>query len=203
MSNQDPDSLLDEKSLFAIYLRARKIQPSRTSVISTILFVGLATFQAFFWGDDTKLIVEVRELAQFGFGFALATLGFLIAGYSIITATGRPSMYVELHDHTHDSGLTYLKYYLFVYLQAFIYFLVFLFTCLIIMAFGSTNGLASHLIQLSDNPEFLRSFLIRTAWVTVVSGLFMLIVQLMMFIYNVHHGVMTIIRWAFHEDHEK
>ncbi|MFD0893444.1 hypothetical protein KBB96_18615 [Luteolibacter ambystomatis] len=190
------EELLKEKTLWAIYKRSLSIKDSIFNWSCGILVFIL--FFAYCWVEpETKNIHNLLlKLAELGFNFAVSILGFLIAGFTIFASLAKPALLLTMLKHPHkSSGMSYLKYNFFTLVRVFIYFLVFAALQIGIIAMGQPEGLIYALIKrLSDLESILyfgnRFMLILSAtfWVFVL-------MQLKSFVFNVHHIVMTMIKF--------
>lgn len=200
----DPKELTREKKLWDIYLASRRIPFSRFNFISTLVVFSLLVLNATFSREalpDT--ITLVREMASSGFAISLSTLGFLLAGFTIFATVSQPSLSLNMAAVINEkSGLSYLKHNYFIFLRVFIYYVAFSIFSLSIIMFGHSGGLIATIINLSPNPDPLRFFIVKAAYVLLFTGYYFLIMQLKSFIFNIYSSVMTSLRWKA-EGHDK
>lgn len=195
-------ALTEEKSLWAVYLRARRIPFNSFNIWTTIAVVGLVTAQycVLEISLDEKLKI-VREFSSIAMGIVVSVLGFLLAGFTIFATISQPDMLVAMSRHRHEkSGLSYLKNNFFIFIRIFIYYLVYTVACLLITVFGVKGGLLYKLISMSPIGWHIEEWLVGVSYVFLYGGMFFLMMQLKSFIYNVYLSVMTAIRWRAMQD---
>lgn len=199
MSNDDlsPKSLTEEKSLWAVYLKARRIPFNGFNFWSIIFVLILVILQycVLEISLDEKLKI-VREFSTMAMGVVVSVLGFLLAGFTIFATISQPDMFVAMSAHRHEvSGLSYLKNNFFIFMRVFIYYLVYAVFCLFVIVFGVKGGLLHKIVLLSPISCKISEWLVGATYIFLYAGLFFLFVQLKSFVYNVYHSVMTAIRW--------
>lgn len=190
-------SLTEEKSLWAVYIKARRIPFNYFNFWSTILVTVLIALQYCLLdiSIDDKLKV-VRDFASMAMGIVVSVLGFILAGFTIFATISQPEMFVAMSKHRHESsGLSYLKNNFFIFMRVFIYYLIYTIFCLSILVFGIKGGLIHVLSSFSPISSEINEWLVGAAYIILHAGLFFLFTQLKSFIFNVYHSVMTAIRW--------
>lgn len=195
----DSNALLSEKNLFSIYLAARKVRSSRFNLITTLMFFAAAIVQAVLSPQTVEVKVEfVRKYAEFGFNAALTTMGFLVAGFTIFATLSDSELFIKMGQKLHpDSKISWLKHNFFLFIRVFIYFIVFIVMCLMIIVFGSKSGVVSYLIMLSDDAAAIREWVASAAQVLLATGFYFILMQLKSFVFNMHHAVMTSLKWKW------
>ncbi len=198
-SDLDSNDLLVEKNLWSIYWAARKIPSTKFNVITTWLFFLLTVFQVIVFPQSIESQVEyVRKYSEFGFNAALTTMGFLVAGFTIFATLSDPELFIAMGKSRHRvSNLSWLKHNFFLFIRVFVYFAVFIVFCLLIMVFGSKSGLVSSLLSMFDEAVNLRILVAGTAYVVLMTGFYFILMQLKSFIFNMHHAVMTSLKWKW------
>lgn len=193
------NALLAEKDLWSIYLAARKIPSSRFNIVTTWVFLLALVIQVYFFPQGIEAQVEIiRRYAEFGFNAALTTMGFLVAGFTIFATLSDPDLFIKMGQKLHpETKISWLKHNFFLFVRVFIYFMIFIVLCLAIMVFGSKSGLVSSLISLSDSAARLRAVIAAVAYVTLMTGFYFILMQLKSFIFNMHHAVMTSLKWKW------
>lgn len=193
------DALLAEKNLWSIYWAARKIPSSKFNLVTTTGFLISLILQAYFFPQAIESQVEIiRKYAEFGFNAALTTMGFLVAGFTIFATLSDPELFIKMGQKLHpETKISWLKHNFFLFVRVFIYFISFIVFCLAIMVFGSKSGLISSLISLSDCATTLRTIVANTAYITLMTGFYFILMQLKSFIFNMHHAVMTSLKWKW------
>lgn len=193
------NALLAEKDLWSIYLAARKIPSSRFNIVTTWVFLLVLVIQVYFFPQGIEAQVEIiRRYAEFGFNAALTTMGFLVAGFTIFATLSDPDLFIKMGQKLHpETKISWLKHNFFLFVRVFIYFMIFIVLCLVIIVFGSKSGLVSSLISLSDSAARLRVVIAAVAYVTLMTGFYFILMQLKSFIFNMHHAVMTSLKWKW------
>lgn len=192
-----PKALMDEKSLWAIYVKARRIPVSSFNFWATLIVFVLVSLQYCMLeiSLDDKLKI-VREFSAMSIGLVVSVLGFILAGFTIFATISQPDMLVAMSRHRHEkSQLSYLKNNFFIFMRVFIYYLSYTVFCLLVIVFAVKGGLVHKVVQLSPISWKISEWLVGTAYVMLYTGFFFLLMQLKSFIYNVYHTVMTAIRW--------
>jgi len=188
---------MDEKSLWAIYVKARRIPfSSFNSWVTLIVFLLVALQYCMLEISlDDKLKI-VREFSTMAMGVVVSVLGFILAGFTIFATISQPDMLVAMSKHRHEaSQLSYLKNNFFIFMRVFIYYLLYTVFCLMVIVFAVKGGLIHKVVQLSPISWEITEWLVGAAYVFLYTGMFFLLMQLKSFIYNVYHTVMTAIRW--------
>ena len=101
-------------------------------------------------------------------------------------------MATKLHE---ESGLSWFKYNFFVFMRVFIYYLVFAALCLFVILFCDASSGIARVTDLSPEPAFTKTTLVRAAFVMIGTGLYFIVIQLKSFVFNVYHVVATWVRW--------
>ena len=176
---------------------ARRIPTNKFNLLCTLALLALVIFQFCILKEPAvDKLKDVRDLSTFGMTTAVTVLGFLIAGFTIFATISQPEMLVAMSRIVEKkSGLSYLKFNFFIFIRVFIYYLAYSLFCLSVLTFGVKGGLVHELIKLSPISQSIREWLLGFAYVVLNVGLFFLLFQLKSFIFNVHHCVMTAIRW--------
>jgi hypothetical protein len=193
------DALLAEKNLWSIYKTARAIPSSNFNLWTTIGFLITLSIQVCFFPQAIETQVEiVRKYAELGFNAALTTMGFLVAGFTIFATLSDPDLFIRMGQRLHPkTKISWLKHNFFLFVRVFIYFMTFIVFCLLVMVFGSKSGLVSSLISLSDFAAEIRVVVAGTAYVVLMTGFYFILMQLKSFIFNMHHAVMTSLKWKW------
>jgi hypothetical protein len=199
----DHSDFLKEKTLWQIYKAARVIKDSRfNSTVWILVAVAVGTY-AFCEKDTLRAHAMLVSLATTGFNSALAILGFLIAGFTIFASLANPRLLLLMAHQTHlKTRLSFLKYNFFSMLRVFIFFLVFTAFQGAILLFGQSGGILTPAFEAF--PELAPLNWWGNRILLIVSAAFWAFVflQLKSFVFNVHHFVMTMIRFAAVEHNE-
>ena len=118
------DRLISEKSLFAVYRKARKVAsaPINARLAWGVFVVMVLALAANAWfgmpvAPYRSLIVGIREVADAGFTFTTAILGFLIAGFAIFASITKPGVFILLAKLDHKKeGVSRLQFIFFNFL---------------------------------------------------------------------------------------
>lgn len=192
-----PKALMNEKSLWDIYVQARRIPFNRFNFWATF-FVLVAVALQYCMLEitlDEKLKI-IREFSTMALGVVVSVLGFILAGFTIFATISQPEMLVAMSRHRHEvSQFSYLKNNFFTFMRVFIYYLLYTVFCLMVIIFAVKGGLVHKLVMLSPISWKIAEWLVGAAYVGLYAGMFFLLMQLKSFIYNVYHSVMTAIRW--------
>jgi hypothetical protein len=207
------DDLLKEKSLWAIYRRALRIQRSWVNLsIAATFLVG-----TFLVGKDSKapdLATQVYSVATVSLGSTVSLLGFLIAGFSFFATVSDKALFCRMAEQRHaESGLSYLKYNMFIFMKVFTEFLLLciasLALTLILQPSSAIRESVSQSIADWDWPPcvtiswpFASTMLAILLGILVASFVYILL-ELGSFIYNVHHVVMTNVIWELMREEDK
>lgn len=203
MEYQFKDSeLTSEKSLWDVYKLSRRISPSKTQVFLVISVMVLLGLNAFILETDITLILsDTRSWATMGFNFAITTLGFLIAGFTIFATLSKPKMMLAMMDHTNKkTGLPTLKYNFFAFMKVFIAYIAFSLVYLLVVLFGQEGGLFSNIFNYIPSGVCLKLVTIKIGYVIVGSSFVFLLLQLKSFVFNIYAIVMNFLRWEYHQD---
>jgi hypothetical protein len=197
LNDQQKHELTKEKSLWHIYLLARNIPQSkfnRACLIAGAIIIALhvgTTKQ-----DTHEMAEKVLKWSELGFGFAITTLGFLIAGFTVFATLSKPELMLAMARHTHEEvKLSYLKYNFFIFFLVFIYYLFFAGSCLAVMILAQPHGFVNQLVDLIGHAEQVKRMFVSVAMFLIVFGYLICLLQLKSFTFNIYHAVMTSIRW--------
>jgi hypothetical protein len=153
----------------------------------------------------SSLITGIRQIADIGFTFTTAILGFLIAGFAIFASITKPSVFILLAQLNHTKGdISRLQFIFFNFLFVFIHYLFFLMACVLVKVTlfngGPLSGALSALAELDARFVVLGGslgFAVFAGWLVF---LFMLLKS---FIWNMYQAVLvTIVIEAEMEDQD-
>lgn len=199
-------SLTKESSLWDIYKASSKLPVSWFNQITTsLILIILALYVSFTPKAISEIVLEVRSLTDTGFNFATSILGFLIAGFTILTTLNKPSLFMRMAKRNHKSGLSYLKYNFFTFVDVFIRYIGFVGLCFSIKILGTTSGPLSlflnvlHSYNSNINSSMIKFYMICFCYIILGSWFYNLIAILGSFIFNVYYIAMTSIRWELEE----
>lgn len=192
-----PSELTDEKNLWQIYKKSRRIEFSRFNFFTTVFIFFILVLQVFIGNlSVSETLVVVRKWAEFGITISFTTIGLLLAGFTIFSTVTQPSLSLEMAQMKDpETGLSYLKKNYFIFIRVFIYYLSFLVFCFLVISIGHSGGLLSELSPYMPHYDEIRFFLVKSSYVIIFTGYYFLIMQLKSFVFNVYHAVMTSIRW--------
>ena len=187
-----PTELFKEKTAWDILRASRRIQVNKFNYVTTFLaFVGLSVF-AFFASDTQYLVNATRTLASYWLSIGLNTLGFLVSGFAIYTALGKPSLFIKMAQKPHTaSGLSWLKYVLFVFIQVLIFYIAFAAFCGFIIIFCAASGPVTKLMQFMEIGEVGKHILASLGYIATGTGTVWSIVILHSYIYNIYSSVLA------------
>lgn len=194
--------LTSEKSLLAVYRKARKVASAPINArlawtVFLVMMLALAANASFGMpvAPYASLIVGIREVADAGFAFTTAILGFLIAGFAVFASITKPAVFILLAKLDHKKeGISRLQFIFFNFLLVFIHFLTFLALCLIVKVTLYSGGpLSGALRWVAENRQIMIvigasfMFAVMTAW------LVFLLMLLKSFIWNLYQAVLVTI----------
>jgi len=193
--------LTSEKSLWDVYKLSRRILPSTFQIAIVMVVTIILGLNSFVLSNDEASILDnVREWGQLGLSFSIATLGFLIAGFTIFSTLSQPEMMLAMMNHINtETGLPTLKYNFFVFMKVFIAYIVFSFLFLMIVLFGQEGGFLDNVIDLLPHSACIKSVLVKILYPIVGGSFAYLLLLLKSFIFNIYAIVMNLLRWEFHK----
>lgn len=200
-----PKELLEEKSLWQIYCLSRKLRaPSRFNDYATLLaFLSLAAYVGITPESTHDLAEKAREIASDGLVYATTILGFLVAGFTVFATVTKPDLFVYMAGKRHkQSGLPWVKYNFFKFMEVFFVYVVFAGMCLGARLFAKSNGPLDMLLKHMADPAFTKLCLVKIGFVLLASLFIYTLLMLKTFIFNVYHVVMTSIRWEMEKPKE-
>jgi hypothetical protein len=193
------DKITEEKSLFAVYRKARGIALSRINkqvalaagIISVLLF-GANIYFNLAIAPYAALITTIREIGEAGFSFSTGILGFLIAGFSIFASITKPEVFILLAKLPHKQGnITRLQFIFFNFLVVFVHYIFFLAVCLFIKVGLYDNGPLSGILRILAEED--RRFIVFGATgvlCLLITWLTFLVMLLKSFIWNIYQSVL-------------
>ena len=201
----DPAELTSEKSLFKIRLAARKIPSSAFNQWVVVVTATLALAYALLPNSSAALLAtKVREFAEMGFGFAASILGFLIAGFTVFATITKEQLFHKMAEFIEPtSKLSYLKYNFFAFMRVFIDYLCFCAFCLLIKLAAFPDGPISAILSYLPGTDFTKLCMARIGFVVITASTVYVLLLLKAFVFNIHHVVMTSLRWSMEEAQNK
>jgi hypothetical protein len=196
----DENLLTNEKSLWDIYIQSRKISGSWFQNLLVFSVASILSLNVFFLESDISVLLgNVRAWAEIGFSFAITTLGFLIAGFTIFATLSKPDMMLAMMDHIHrETKLPTLKYNFFVFMKVFIFYILFSVLYLFIILFGQSGGVVSNLFKFIPEFDCLTIIIIKLSYIFVGTSFIYLVLLLKGFVFNIYAIVMNFLRWEYH-----
>lgn len=197
----NPNELTEEKSLWDIYKKAFVIFPNKLQITIVLIVAICLSVNSFVLETNiSTLLNDVRGWSVFGFNFAITTLGFLIAGFTIFATLTKPDMMLAMMDHTkREYHLPTLKYNFFVFIKVFISYIFFAVVYVLVMLLGQKGGFLSNAIELIPDSLCVKVVLIKISYVVIGSSFIHLLLQLKSFIFNIYMIVMNMLRWEHKE----
>lgn len=202
----DSSDILQEKSLFAIWQKCRRLPRNWFNVVTTLLVVVLLTGHVVLTRNTTsELAQSVRDICDTGLNFSASILGFLLAGFTIFATMTRPDLMIRMAKKRHEgSNLSYLKYNYFALMEVFILYAVFVALCFLVKLFlGKGSGICHLINEHTVDSVQVRYWLVRIAYVFIGTSFIYLILALKSFIFNVYHIVMTGLKWEMWQQEQK
>lgn len=206
--------LLKEGSLWAVFRKSLRIKRSKKNLIVALIVSAFAFAVTIPEPRAGILASQIHSLSLIILSATVSLLGFLIAGFSFFATVSDKAMFCKMAEHTHkNSGLSYLKFNLFIFMRVFAeYLLMSLLTLVAVVAFSPDSASRATIRRWTRDltwPGFLNinhpmdaAFL--SVMLSVLVGLFVfLLMELGSFIFNVYHVVMTTIVWEIEKEKVK
>ena len=199
--------LTKEKTLFQVWWAGLRIPHSKTNLLwsgatALILSAYAIIFYLMSGKSEAQSIIhfasQSRAWSEFGFNFSATTLGFLIAGFTVFASLGRPEMFRQMAtiEHNKTKGFSSLKDGFFRLLRTFAEFWAFLLFCMGFKLLAHENGALTLLTNLlNQHIPFFKLGFWAVSYVLLGTGLVYVVFSLQAFIYNIHHLVMTGLRF--------
>jgi hypothetical protein len=196
------DRLTREKSLLAVYRKARKVAsaPINARFAGGVFVALVLALAANAWFDMpiapySSLILGIREVADAGFAFTTAILGFLIAGFAIFASITKPGVFILLAKLDHKKeGISRLQFIFFNFLLVFIHFLTFLGLCLMVKVTLYSGGpLSGALRWLAESRQLVIVIGASLMFAAMTAWLVFLLMLLKSFIWNLYQAVLVTI----------
>ncbi|OAL76350.1 hypothetical protein [Acinetobacter terrae] len=192
------NGLLQEKNIREIYNKSTTIPIAKFNIVFPI-FMGF-TLLLFLVFSDTSIkssYDKINDLTSFLFSSLFATLGFLVAGYTIFCTITPLDLQKKMIAYTDKkTQLIFFKKVHFTFIRVFIYFLIFSFTLFIIFVF---KGLNINLSNSSISPEILSNLYKYTNYSIITfltMGTTFLFCELSSFIFNIYNSIATTLHWV-------
>jgi hypothetical protein len=162
-----------------------------------MLVASALLITAFRFSVPTEVVLrDTRKWAEIGLSYAITTLGFLIAGYTIFATIADPKMMLAMMEHTDkETGLPTLKVNHIKFMKVLIDYIIWIFIYILVVLFGQPEGLASHLVSSLPNGDCIRDVLSRVAYVVIGASFAYLLMMLQGYVFNIYAIVMNMLRW--------
>ena len=191
------NGLLEEKNIRDIYKKSKKI---KLSDFNKFFPITLGLFFFFILANNDVDIetsyTKINELVSFLFSSLFATLGFLVAGYTIFCTITPLDLQKKMIEYTDkNTGLIFFKKVHFTFIRVFIYYITFSFALFIIYFFKDLN---LHLGKDTLKIDTLISIYKYTNYIILtflVTGTTFLFCELSSFIFNIYNSVATTLHW--------
>lgn len=196
----DAKEITKEKSLWDVYLLCKRITISTFHVcILLTASIFLLTNSFFIEKDMSHLVSDIRNWALIGFNFAVTTLGFLIAGFTIFATLSKPDMFLQMMSVQHKkTQMPTLKYNFMAFMKVFISFITFTFIYLVIILFCQANGMIGNIIDLFPYSTVIKELIIKLGYCVIGTSLIYLVLVVKTFIFNIYAIIMNNIRWELY-----
>ncbi|WP_155301746.1 hypothetical protein [Burkholderia gladioli] len=200
MSNQrfvfSREDLLKERSLWDVYKIARLTPANGFNVAVTLIVFFVCIVYCIFVGTDQYVVLGLlRQTTTDAIAFSTSILGFLVAGFTICVSSKSEIFFEMAKVERDDTGVSYLKYNLSIFLLVFIHYLAFTVLCVSIRVFFASGGPGGVFLRSipvsSESLGLIRSVGISLVFVGFVTWFFYILMLLKSFIFNVYHIVMT------------
>ncbi|EAR3876273.1 hypothetical protein EJ447_15310 [Salmonella enterica subsp. enterica] len=196
----DAKEITKEKNLWDVYLLCKRITISTFHVcILLTASIFLLTNSFFLERDMSHLVSDIRNWALIGFNFAVTTLGFLIAGFTIFATLSKPDMFLQMMSVQHKkTQMPTLKYNFMAFMKVFISFITFTFIYLVIILFCQTNGMIGNMVDLVPYSTVIKELIIKLEYWVIGTSLIYLVLVVKTFIFNIYAIIMNNIRWELY-----
>lgn len=184
------NELLKEKNLLQIYKEARKIPFSRFNKIILVSFTIIFVVNGLFI-DNKDLFEKINSVTSLLIGVVVSTMGFLIAGYTIFCTVMTPELSLKMDSCKGKYLPSLLKEAHFLFIRVFLYYLIYTFLLICVLALGGSSGIGIELIQGTANFHYTIYLTNLITYIVLFSGAVFLILQLASFIFNIYHTIMT------------
>ncbi|WP_148334301.1 hypothetical protein [Acinetobacter lwoffii] len=191
------NGLLEEKNIREIYKKSKAIPLSNFNRFFPIS-LGLFFFFILTINDASieTSYTKINELVSFLFSSLFATLGFLVAGYTIFCTITPLDLQKKMIEYTDNkSGLIFFKKVHFTFIRVFIYFIIFSFLLFIIYFFKDLNlSLGNDTFKIDTLRDIYKytNYLVLTF---LAAGTTFLFCELSSFIFNIYNSVATTLHW--------
>ncbi|HGV1076234.1 TPA: hypothetical protein ACNBY7_000429 [Escherichia coli] len=196
----DAKEITKEKNLWDVYLLCKRITISTFHIcILLTASIFLLTNSFFIEKDMSHLVSDIRNWALIGFNFAVTTLGFLIAGFTIFATLSKPEMFLQMMSIQHKkTQMPTLKYNFMAFMKVFISFITFTFIYLIIILFCQKDGIIGNIIDLFPYSKSIKELIIKFGYCVIGTSLIYLVLVVKIFIFNIYAIIMNNIRWELY-----
>lgn len=204
MNQPNLESLGKQKSVLSIYLLNLKFPRNRFNLaVSWIAFLSLFAFAYIYKETPEVLSATLRKTLEIGLNYSTATLGFLVAGFTIFSTVTKTEVFVAMaRVEFRNSGESYLKYNLAQFMLVFVHYIVYLFVAICFAIVAQPNGIASAIIRgaikssgLVGANEFYYLWPLIIAFCAMGAWTIYLVLLLKSFVYNVFQVVTTTVQW--------
>ena len=194
------ERLIEDRSLVQVYWKARKVASSRwNSGVGWIVFLALGAGMAAYahWGDpmavESWTVSGIRRVAETGFAFTSAILGFLIAGFAIFAGVTKPQVFVLLGGLDHPKfEVSQLQFIFYNFLLVFIHFIGFLAVSVVVDVLlypgGALTGVVTWMLSLVPNG---RTYVLVVVFSALAGWLGFLLMLLKSFIWNLYQTIVV------------
>lgn len=189
--------LLQEKNLREIYTKSKTIPISNFNTYFPVVVGAIFLFILHIGNVSIETSYsKINELSSFLFSPIFATLGFLVAGYTIFCTISPLDLQKKMIKYTDEkTKLIFFKKVHFTFIRVFIYFIVFSFLLFLIFFFKDLNlDLGKSIFKIDTLREIYKytNYLILTLLITGATFLFC---ELSSFIFNIYNSVATTLHW--------
>lgn len=202
--NKVIEELLSEKSLWNIWWKSSSATVgTRGFWVNTIILITacfLVSGFVFTWDADVHSAIELlRTLVSTGVSYSITMLGFLLAGFAIMSGVTRPDLWLSMaRTPVKGRNISYLKYNFFTYMRAFIYHIIYLTAFMVAQLIMVPKSIVTKVInQISADPVPAKTLVIKIGIVVFAIAMGHLLIQLKYFVFNVYHSIMTTLAWEF------
>ncbi|WP_175221865.1 MULTISPECIES: hypothetical protein [Burkholderia] len=163
--------------------------------VTAVVFFVCVAYCVRVGSDQSMVLSLLRQTTADAIAFSASILGFLVAGFTICVSTKSEIFFLMARHERDETGVSYLKYNLSIFLLVFIHYLAFTILCVSIRIFFASGGPGDvflHDLPVSrDVQGLVKSVGVAVVFIGFVTWFFYVLMLLKSFIFNVYHIVMT------------
>ena len=194
------ERLIEDRNLRQVYCNARGVASSKwNTAVGSIVFLALGVGMTAYalYGDpmavEALTVSGIRRIAETGFAFTSAILGFLIAGFAIFAGVTKPEVFVLLGGLHHPKfGVSQLQFIFYNFLLVFIHFISFLAASVVVDVLlypgAALTGVVTWILSFVPNG---RTYVVVVVYSALAGWLGFLLMLLKSFVWNLYQTVVV------------